>query len=86
MAGVKLRQDVLTGMKRAGAVLFLSWMVVGCYHERSPYSAAEETNNPPSTQPAFTNPVPTPVSDRTNSSSQPGSAEITKTNVPPVSR
>ena len=61
--------DVPTRMKTGIlAIISSALFLVGCSYERTPYSAAEKTNNPPRAEAAYTNtPVaPTPTSDRTN--------------------
>jgi hypothetical protein len=54
-------------MKAVLAAVGLSALLVGCSHERTPYSAADETSNPPRAEAVFTNTPVTPTSDRTNS-------------------
>jgi len=72
-------------MKGGVAVLGLAVLLVGCSHERSPYTSAERTNNPPTASAVFTNPTVLPTSDRTNSRVYPGNSEgqSNKTQLPP---
>jgi hypothetical protein len=71
-AHVRLWQQMKSGVAVA---LGLCMLLVGCSHERSPYTSAERTNNPPTASAVFTNPTVVPTSDRTNSRVYPGDSE-----------
>jgi hypothetical protein len=66
MAGRLVAFDIPPTMKAAITALIFGALLMGCSHE-PPYTAVGKTNNPPSADATFTNPVLLPTSDRTNS-------------------
>jgi hypothetical protein len=67
MAGTVVESDVAATMKASVVVaITVSVLLASCTQERDPYSETDVTNNAPRAEPAYTNPVPVPTSDRTN--------------------
>lgn len=68
MAGNLIASDFAATMKASVVVaIMVSVLLASCTQERDPYSETDVTNNAPRAERAYTNPVPVPTADRTNS-------------------